>query len=417
MQTSTTANIACNLCNNDQVSVLATRSRSGQPLRTVCCTRCGLVWSDPRPHDPRRFYEEEYRLAYKRAFEPKPKHILRAGRVALSRVEKIRALLNRPLQVLDVGSGGGEFAYLLKRLGHDVLGVEPNKGYASYAMREYGLQTERDFIGDAALPERAFDLVTIWHVLEHTEDPCRVLQRLARALRPDGVLVVEVPNVEAICQSPRSSFHEAHLYTFNPATLETLGARAGLGLRALRLSEDGGNITATFVLRAGTVPAADVALSDNHDRICAIVRRHTPLRHLLTAHPYRRLLQRFARALDERLTLRAEDAGRPLLDRLYAHCAGQFAPPAATPLIAAPRFWPTAIASLVLAVGIEETLVDGATAAALISAPSALTLYLLLQSAVIAGLVARVRKRSGRASDYAKVAGVSVPLFLVPVYC
>jgi hypothetical protein len=99
--------IPCNLCGGTEVVHLSNRSRSGKPLRTVICRACGLVWSDPRPHDTRQFYEEEYRLAYKHTYRPKAKHILRAGKVALSRFEKMKDLLASPKAVLDVGSGGG----------------------------------------------------------------------------------------------------------------------------------------------------------------------------------------------------------------------------------------------------------------------------------------------------------------------
>jgi methylase of polypeptide subunit release factors len=108
--------IPCNLCGGTEVSILSNRSRSGKPLRTVICRACGLVWSDPRPHDARRFYEQEYRLSYKHTYRPKLKHVLRAGNVALSRFEKIEQLLSTRKAVLDVGTGGGEFAYLLQSL-------------------------------------------------------------------------------------------------------------------------------------------------------------------------------------------------------------------------------------------------------------------------------------------------------------
>ena len=72
MTATVAAQNACNLCGNEEVSVLATRSRSGAALRSVCCVRCGLAWSDPRPHDARAFYEDEYRVAYKQTAEPKP---------------------------------------------------------------------------------------------------------------------------------------------------------------------------------------------------------------------------------------------------------------------------------------------------------------------------------------------------------
>lgn len=326
MTTTLTAENACNLCGNSQVSVLATRSRSGSSLRSVCCVRCGLAWADPRPHDARAFYADEYRVAYKQTVEPKPKHVLRAGRVALDRAGKITELLKRPLRALDVGSGGGEFAYLLQTLGHSVTGVEPNHGYAAYSEREYGLAVQRGFIDEAELAEASFDLITIWHVLEHTESPRDVLTRLRRALRADGHLVVEVPNLEATCQSPRSSFHEAHLFTFNPATLAAMGASAGLSLKSLALSEDGGNLTAVF---AAAAPVACAGLPGNHDKVSAIVLRHTNLRHYLTAHPYRRLAARIARSIDEALALRASGTGRALLDRLYAPLAGRLAPAAA----------------------------------------------------------------------------------------
>lgn len=323
MTVTTTAAIACNLCDHDQVSVLSTRSRSGAALRSVCCLRCGLAWSDPRPHDARAFYEDEYRVAYKQTFEPRPKHVLRAGRVAIDRARKIASLLHRPLEILDIGSGGGEFAYLMKTLGHTVTGVEPNRGYAQYSEREYGLAVQRGFVGDVALADGAYDLITVWHVLEHTESPRDVLAQLRRALRPEGRLVVEVPNLEATCQSPSSSFHEAHLFTFNPATLEAMGRRAGFALASLALSEDGGNLTAVFGV---ATPMSTTEIAGNHERISRIVGAHTPSRHLFTCHPYVRLVGRLTRAVDESLRLRDGVSGRALLDALYAPHRQRLAP-------------------------------------------------------------------------------------------
>ncbi|NJN70826.1 MAG: class I SAM-dependent methyltransferase [Nitrospira sp.] len=118
-------------------------------MQTVICRACGLVWSDPRPHEARQFYGEEYRLSYKQTYSPRPKHVLRAGKVALSRFEKVAQLLSYRKTVLDVGTGGGEFAYLLQTLGHSVSGVEPNRGYADYSIRNYGLTIQVGFIQDA----------------------------------------------------------------------------------------------------------------------------------------------------------------------------------------------------------------------------------------------------------------------------
>jgi len=312
--------IPCDLCGGSDVSVLATRSRTGAPLRTVICRACGLVWSDPRPHDARQFYEADYRVEYKGSYEPRPKHILRAGKVALSRLGKIQDLLDGGRKrVLDVGTGGGEFAYLLSRLGHDVRGVEPNRGYAEYSIREYGLAIDVGFMQDVALPAESFDIITIWHALEHTESPSSVLDRLRRALSADGVLVVEVPNVEATCQSPKSTFHEAHLYNFNVASLR--GVAEKVGLREVRhaISPDGGNIT--MLLRGDPSrpgPAKGASIPGNCARISGIVSRHTDLRHYATHHPYARAWGRLTRSVNEKREIAQLDGGRRLLDSLYS---------------------------------------------------------------------------------------------------
>lgn len=410
MNSTVTTESACNLCGNDRASVLSTRSRSGAALRSVCCERCGLAWSDPRPHDARAFYEDEYRVAYKQTVEPKPKHVLRAGRVAMDRAGKIASLLTRPLRLLDVGSGGGEFAYLMQTLGHAVTGVEPNRGYAAYSEREYGLAVQRGLIGEADLGEASFDLITIWHVLEHTESPREVLAQLRRALRPDGHLVVEVPNVEATCQSPRSSFHEAHLFTFNPATLEAMGASAGLSLRSMAVSEDGGNLTAVFCVGA---PRATASLAGNHGRVAAIVRGHTPLSHFLSAHPYRRFGARLARMLDEQATLRSGLTGRKLLDHLYAPHAGKLslAPALSRP---APVFLPAALAAVLTALGLDQLILHSDELARAVTTLGAWAIYVLAQVGVLAALWVRLNRTGARPVDYAKVAGLALPLFLIP---
>ena len=311
--------IPCNLCGGAEVSILSNTSRSGKPLRTVICRSCGLVWSDPRPHDARQFYEDEYRISYKQAYRPKPKHVLRAGHVALSRFEKIDRLLSGQKAVLDVGTGGGEFAYLLQSLGHRVSGIEPNKGYADYSIQEYGLAVQVGFVQDAAFAPESFDLVTIWHVLEHTEDPGSVLALLRSWLKSDGMLVVEVPNVEATCQAPHSTFHEAHLYNFNVVSLRRLAKKQGLHEAWHLISRDGGNITMCFTSQKPPVEGSDESvIPGNYEWIMRIVLGHSNLRRHLTPLPYMRAWQRLCRSLAERRETGGAKNGKALLDSLYA---------------------------------------------------------------------------------------------------
>ncbi|MDR1546924.1 MAG: class I SAM-dependent methyltransferase [Deltaproteobacteria bacterium] len=316
--------VACNLCGGVDAARLADRSRSGAPLRTVICRRCGLVWSDPRPHDARAFYEESYRLSYKGTLTPKLKHVHRAGLTALSRLERLRALLPPSgAALLDVGSGGGEFVHLMSRLGWQAEGIEPNRGYAEYSRRELGLAVEVGFVQDARLTPDRFDVITVWHVLEHTEDPSETLARLFRALRPGGLLAVEVPNVLSASQSPRSAFHEAHLFNFCPATLRQLAVKNGFRPLGADLSADGGNVllTARKPAAGEGPPVPEPPEPANFRLIYDFVTGRSALRHALTPWPYVRLLGRLRRTAIEAFEApRLAKAGgrRALLDGLYA---------------------------------------------------------------------------------------------------
>lgn len=420
MNESVVTRIPCNLCQGYDASVIARRSRSGRPLRTVACHACGLVWSDPRPHEARRFYAEDYRLAYKNSFRPKPKHVLRAGKVALSRLGKIHSHVRPGLQVLDVGSGGGEFAYLLATLGLAVKGIEPNRGYAGYAAEEYGLDVEQGFIGDAVLPPASYDLITIWHVLEHTENPRAVLAQLRDALKPGGTLVVEVPNVEATCQSPRSTFHEAHLYNFNIATLQALAAASGLQAVEHKLSADGGNLTAVYRSPAADVPIPMLPtrrIAGNFRRVSGVVQRHTPWRHALSLRGAGRTWRRLGNAVAEQFQLRRlGGSGRALLDALYLHAADEV--PVVRPAAAAAKpLWPWVAAAYALGIALEEIIVDGLPASQGWSEGSALALFWGLQGVVLVGLLWRARGRLTSLASVLRAGSWAAPLLAIPAFC
>lgn len=339
--------IPCNLCGGHDVALLSKKSRSGKPLRTVICRDCGLVWSDPRPHDADQYYREHYRVAYKSAYTPRMKHVFRAGKVALSRLAKMRTLLSSPKTVLDVGSGGGEFAYLLASLGHCVTGIEPNRGYAEHAVTHYGITSHIGLVQDSVLPPDTFDVITIWHVLEHLENPRTVLKRLHSWLKPDGVLIVEVPNVEATCQSPKSTFHEAHLYNFNVATLLKLATITGFDEAAHALSSDGGNLT-MLLTRSHSHPDTpyEAAIPGNCKRISSIVHGHRAWRHALTLTPYRRTYERLRRAFAERRETAGVLCPKHLLDALYRKTLTRHSPEAT--LSASPSDTPSASEGFVL---------------------------------------------------------------------
>ena len=218
---STTPVEHCELCHSTHFTEVANKDREGKKLRTVICENCGLVFSDPRPASTQidDFYREGYRMAYKQAWQPRLKHTYRAGKVAQGRLRHLMPLLAPGSRVLDFGSGGGELVFILRELGHDARGIEPNIGYAEYSRDVLGIPVQIGGFAEARVEPRNLDLVTLFHVAEHLEHPVHALKIVAGWLREGGQLLVEVPNVESRCIWPSSRFHQAQLYNFNPATI------------------------------------------------------------------------------------------------------------------------------------------------------------------------------------------------------
>ncbi len=98
-----------------------------------------------------------------------------------------------PGRLLDVGCGGGAYGASLIRLGWQVDGVEPDPEAAALA-RKQGVRVQSTGVEEAILPESHYDVITLWHALEHLDSPVAALRRLRGALREDGLLIVEVPN-------------------------------------------------------------------------------------------------------------------------------------------------------------------------------------------------------------------------------
>jgi ubiquinone/menaquinone biosynthesis C-methylase UbiE len=256
-------------------------------------------------------------MEYKGVIEPKLKHIYRAGIVALDRFKKIESFLYKGAKILDIGSGGGEFMYLLTKLGYETTGIEPNIGYAKYSRREYGLNIITGLVEDIDMSASEYDVVTMWHVLEHTDNPFLVLSHINRWLKNEGTLFIEVPNVEAICQAPINRFHFAHLYSFNLKTVEKIGIKAGFYPIVQEISADGGNLFIIFQKTKVDKVQDNWKIKGNAQNIIKILKKHTNIHHYISPYPYSRFLKKIKRIINERKAIRGFSRGKEILDYYY----------------------------------------------------------------------------------------------------
>jgi 2-polyprenyl-3-methyl-5-hydroxy-6-metoxy-1,4-benzoquinol methylase len=141
-------------------------------------------------------------------------------------------------RALDIGCGNGSHLLALHALGWDVTGFDLHDK-TDPAVREAGIPVWTGRL-DALRPHRGtFDVVSMWHVLEHLHDPAAELAQVRELLSPEGTLVVEVPNsASAAAHLLGARWHQwdipRHLSHFTPRTLARLFA--GAGFRIQRLS-------------------------------------------------------------------------------------------------------------------------------------------------------------------------------------
>jgi 2-polyprenyl-3-methyl-5-hydroxy-6-metoxy-1,4-benzoquinol methylase len=211
----------------------------GRKYPIVRCGQCRLLFANPRPNAASiaAFYAAE-------GYDPFVSASDRASLMTLAyrfvRRFTVRRKVSRAIRglhhpqgtALDVGCATGEILIELQRRGFQVRGVEPDPGAADYARQQLHVTVWTGAIDAVPKDAGPFDLITMWHVLEHVHDLPGTLQRVHELLGDQGRFVIAVPNPLsgdrrdygtgwAGWDTPR------HLYHFEPDVMLALLKRYG----------------------------------------------------------------------------------------------------------------------------------------------------------------------------------------------
>jgi len=239
--------MSCALCHDNNFKLISEKDSKSKGELIVCfCNSCSMVSQNPIPTEEQveQYYATEYRQDYKQVFEPKLKHIYRAGNLALDRLGFLTKNNVVSGKLLDVGAGGGEFTYVSSQLGFDSTGIEPNIGYSNYAKDQYQANVKTGQLADV---DGKFDVITMFHVMEHIPDPIKTFKKLYDLLNEDGFLFIEVPNIESFSQSPANTFFKAHIHYFSAITLVACASQYFV---SVDLDNSGNNISILFNRRS-----------------------------------------------------------------------------------------------------------------------------------------------------------------------
>jgi len=205
----------------------------------VQCDRCAVAFLHPTPAraDIPGFYGLSYYGEENAKFGPFTERFILLFRLA--RVRALRSVGVRTGRVLDLGCGRGMFLKVLQGRGFDVYGTELDESAARSARQQVGAhRIHTSAIEDLPLPAGHFDAITAWQVFEHLPDPSGTLDACHRLLRPNGSLLLSVPNV-ASWQARWAGaewFHldvPRHLYHYCPDSLTALLERHGFRVETI----------------------------------------------------------------------------------------------------------------------------------------------------------------------------------------
>jgi 2-polyprenyl-3-methyl-5-hydroxy-6-metoxy-1,4-benzoquinol methylase len=201
------------------------------------CRNCYLVYTYPRPSEDTisDYYKSQEYISHSSTKKGIVNSIYTIVRnyTLNKKVRLVRSLVSGR-QLLDIGAGTGHFIKRAQDGGFSVLGLEPDADARQVAKQENNVQLEsKEELH--SLQTESYDVVTMWHVLEHVYNLTADVKKIVSIIRTNGVLIIAVPNHTSFDAGYYEEFWAAydvprHLYHFSPETIKPLIEQFGLKL-------------------------------------------------------------------------------------------------------------------------------------------------------------------------------------------
>jgi 2-polyprenyl-3-methyl-5-hydroxy-6-metoxy-1,4-benzoquinol methylase len=213
---------------------------SKSTFEIVECDSCSFAFTNPRPFekDLGKYYESEEYISHSNTSKGIVSRLYQ--RVRKHTLNKKLQLINREGKkgmLLDIGCGTGEFLNKVKMDGWKTIGIEPSLSARKQCIDHFNLDV-KDVNELANLPSKSFDVITMWHVMEHVAHLNERVQKLKELLKPDGVLIVAVPNRNSYDAKYYREFWAAydlprHLSHFRAQDMRTLMSNGGFEVKQI----------------------------------------------------------------------------------------------------------------------------------------------------------------------------------------
>ena len=195
-------NNKCPWCGSDKAQInlwLKDDFLSKEDFHICECLNCGLLYTMPRPNKEKigEYYKSEEYYSHqenKKGFIPKLYE--KVKKVNLKHKYELATNGLTTGKLLDIGCGVGDFLHTAEAHGWQCTGVEPSEEAKAIARQrtQAKLMSSED---QEQLPDASFDVITMWHVLEHVDDLRWQVTQLQRLIKPNGRIVIALPNYKS----------------------------------------------------------------------------------------------------------------------------------------------------------------------------------------------------------------------------
>ena len=236
----------CPLCSSDIIKEYLQTSDyflTGEKFKLSQCSSCGFIFTRDHPDGEgiSRYYESAGYISHNDSAKGISASVYRLVREFM--LKKKRNLVCKTTglkngKILDIGSGTGHFLSFMHKSGWEVKATEINEKAREFSKEQYGIEVlPPENIG--SLPYASFDAITLWHVLEHFQDPFAIAEEISRLLKPGGTCFIALPNCSSYDASHYREFWAAydvprHLWHFSPDTFRLFAEKNGFGIYKMR---------------------------------------------------------------------------------------------------------------------------------------------------------------------------------------